>query len=105
MKKPKQLVDLVCDPRINESLPVQFEFEDKEFMVDVLQFLDLDDPSNIDFDNNRIRFALTGECFVLLLELNDGLEIMLEEFGETDFIGVTLPELLKAKWKPYRTKG
>lgn len=101
MKKPKELVELVCNPQINESLPVQFRFHDKGFIVDVMLFLDLDDPNNFDSENNRLRFARNGEGFFLLVDLSgDALNVMQEEFGDIDFIGVNLMDLVNANWEP-----
>ena len=101
MEIPDELLTLVGDPEINKSLPVQFQFEDKEFIVDVMLFLDLDDPENLDSENNRIQFARNGEGFVLLADLEtEGLRVMQEEFGDIDYIGVTILDLLEAKWQP-----
>ena len=100
MKLPDELVTLVGDPEINKSLPVQFQFEDKDFIVDIMLFFDLDDPENFDSENNRIRFARNGEGFILLADLGtEGLRIMQEEFGNIDYIGVTIFDLVKAKWQ------
>ncbi|MCC9609009.1 hypothetical protein LOC68_07390 [Blastopirellula sp. JC732] len=83
------------------GLPVQFEFEDKAFIVDVTLFLDLNDPANFDHENNRSRVARNGDGFFLFVDLKDEkLGILQEEFGDVDFPSVTLFDLLKARWTP-----
>ena len=101
MKIPNELSRLVHDKEINASLPLQFQFTKKAFIVDIMLFLDLDDPGNFDADRNLLRFALNGEGFFLLVDLaSEDLKVMLEEFGDIDYIGVTVNELLEAAWKP-----
>ena len=96
---PSELVQLVSDLRIRESLPGQFEFANKEGIVDLMEFLDLEDTSNFDVKNGRIRFARNGDGLFLYIDLNDGnLEVMQEEFDDICSIDVTLDDLLKARW-------
>ena len=95
-------MELVGDERIKASLPGQFEFADKEGIVDLMEILNLEDESNFDAKHGRIRFARNGDGFFLFVDLNDGnLEIMQEEFGDIYFIDVTLNDLLEARWRGF----
>lgn len=102
---PHELLEFVNDEHVRESLPIRFYFSDKEFILEIMLFFDLSDPSNFDTEHNYLRFARNGEGDVLLVDLNgDSLEIMQEEFllqeefADIDYIDLTLDDLCKAKW-------
>jgi len=96
---PKELLEFTNDKQMTESLPIRLSFSDKEFILEIMLFLDLSDPSNLDNELNYLRFARNGEGFVLLVDLNgDDFKIMQEEFDDIDHIGLTLSDLRKAEW-------
>ena len=81
------------------ALPIRLSFSDKEFILEIMLFLDLSDLSNLDKELNYLRFARTSEGFVLLVDLNgEDFKIMQEEFDDIDHLGLTLSDLRKAEW-------
>lgn len=99
LEVPDELLEFVNDKQMRESLPIRFHFSDKKFILEIMLFLDLNDPSNLDKELNYLRFARNGEGFVLLVDLNgNDLKILQEEFDDIDHIGLTLSDLLKAEW-------
>lgn len=98
-KVPLKLIEFVNDKHMKQSLPIRFRFADKPFILEVMELFDLSADSTCLSDNNRVRFARNGEGFVLIVDLNtDNLEIMQEEFGDIDYINLTLDDLCNAEW-------
>jgi len=95
---PAAIIDLFSDDAIQNSLPLVFRFSNVPFVLEIQYMLKLDDPQNYDIENKRLSFAVNGDGNTLLVDLGTGdLQIMQDEFGDVDYLGLTIRDLLDAE--------
>lgn len=94
---PKLLRDLYSNNSITKQIPAVFKFKNVGFVLEVRELLDVQDRDNYDVENNRLNFAINSDGFKLLIDLNtENLDILQDEFGDIDFIGIRVKDLLEA---------
>jgi len=98
---PPAILELCGDDAIQNSLPLEFRFSHVPFVLEIQYMLDLDDPQHYDVENKRLSFAVNGDGFTLLVDLGtEDLRIMQDEFGDVDYLGLTIRDLLDAEKSP-----
>ena len=92
---PAPLLELVDGNRLRDLCPMTIRFADIDWIFPVYEVSDPNDLSNYDSNNLRYRFALNDDGFPLHIDLStDRLEILLEEFGDVDKLGICVSDLL-----------
>lgn len=95
---PHTLLTLLSDDVLRRITPVAFDFKHVAFVLEIQHWLDIADPTNLDVANQRVAFAVTTDGFRIHANLaNSALDIVQEEFGGFDNIGVTIYDLLIAE--------
>ena len=98
---PEDVVRLYSDDAIRNMLPVEFRFSRVDFILDIQFLLSLEDSQNYDVGNERLYFAVNSDGNKLLIDLGtEALQVMQEEFGDIDYLGLTVRDLLEADKKP-----
>lgn len=89
---------LLNDSDLRKITPVAFDFKHVAFVLEIQYWLDVTDATNLDVVNQRVAFAVTTDGFRIHVSLaNSALEIVHEELGDFDNIGVTIHDLLIAE--------
>ena len=95
---PTGLTDLYADKSLSESLPAGFRFKHVRFVLEIQYLLDLQDPKNYSVEHKRLSFAINTDGFELLVDLgNEDLQILQNEYGDIDRLGLTIKDLLSAE--------
>jgi hypothetical protein len=95
---PAALVTLLGDDGLREITPVEFCFAHVAFGLQVQCWLDITDATHFDVANQRVAFAVTTDGFTIYASLaNKALNIIQDEFGDSDYIGITIYDLLAAE--------
>jgi hypothetical protein len=97
LKIPRTIVELVCDDGLKNRMPLKFNLADRPFGIEIQYFLDLSNQKFIDSENGLVRFAVTTDGFDLLVNvMSESLEVLQEEFGSIDSLGISFRELVSA---------
>jgi hypothetical protein len=95
---PAALLNIFTNNSLMNSLPAGFRFRHVGFPLEIQYLLDISDPKHYDVDHRRLSFAVNTDGFELLVDLNTkDLEILQNEYGDIDNIGITLNDLLNAE--------
>jgi len=81
--------------------PFPARFETRRSVIDIQYFLTAEQQKQQDNDNGLFVFAVNTDGFDLIIDTNSkSADIHQREFGDIDFIGITLNNLLKASVVP-----
>lgn len=94
---PEIVSNFVNSANLRSRMPIRFVLKNRPFILDVQYFLDILNSTNIDVLNARLRFAVTTDGFELLVSLKSAeLEILQDEFGDIDSLGILMTDLIEA---------
>ena len=95
---PQVIIDLFTDIEVKGLMPTRFRFDHIAYALELQYLLDITNPENFDVANGRCRFAVTTDGFELLVDLNsEKLEILQDEFGDLDSLGISFKDLIEAE--------
>lgn len=95
MPCPQSLLELVDGNLLRDLCPLTVRFTDVEWIFPVFEVADPNDLANYDNENLRYRFARNDDGFPLHIDLStERLEVLLEEFGDVDSLGIGVADLL-----------
>jgi hypothetical protein len=98
---PPALGRLLGDDSLRATLPVGYRFAHVSFALEIQYMLSLEEAKNYDVDNKRLAFAVSTDGHELLVDLSDQeLRMMQNEFGDVDYIGITIQDLLDGSRTP-----
>ena len=99
---PGPLAALFADSAIQQTAPIEFSFTHVPFVLEIQVWLSPNDVSNYHVDRGLVAFGITPAGNTVLADLsNDDLNIIQDERGDFDAIGISVPDLLSAKWRGY----
>lgn len=79
-------------------VPTGFKFSHVLYALEIQYLLDACDIKNHDIENNLCSFAVTTDGYKLLVNLNtENLQVLQNEFGDIDDLGITMKDLLEAE--------
>ena len=88
---PKQLEVFFQNPI---PIPLSFSFKDKPFILEIQEFLNLDNVKESDIKNQLLPFAINSDGFKIYVDLKDkNLALLQEEYGDIDSICIGVEEL------------
>jgi len=94
---PDALEKLLENQAMRAALPASFRFTTVPFTLEIQYLTNLEDQGNYDLDNKRVVFAITTDGHGLVADLSDQeLKIMQSEFGDVDYLGITVQNLRDA---------
>jgi hypothetical protein len=94
---PDALEKLLADQSLRAALPACFRFTSVPFVLEIQYLTNLEDPANYDLANNRVVFAISTDGHGVIADLSDHeLKIMQSEFGDVDYLGITVQDLRDA---------
>lgn len=97
-KLPDSIIKLLSDDAFKKKVPIRFRLKEHSFLFEIQYLLDITNVENYNVAEGRIKFAVTPDGFQLLVDLNsEGLDILQDEFGEIDNLGVSIDDLLEAE--------
>ena len=99
---PTGLAALFADSAIQQTAPIEFSFKHVPFVLEIQVWLSPDDVDNYDVDRGLVAFGITPDGNTVLADLSsDDLNIIQNERGDFDAIGISVSDLLSAKWRGY----
>lgn len=94
---PDSLEKLLADQSLRAALPACFRFTTVPFTLEIQYLTNLEDQRNYDLDNKRVVFAINTDGHGVVADLsNQELKILQSEFGDVDYLGITVQDLLDA---------
>lgn len=100
-KVPDSIIKLLSDDALIAQMPTRIRFENHSFVLELQYLLDITKVENYDVEKGRFKFAVTTDGLDLLVDLHSpGLDVLQDEFGEVDCLGVSINELLEAVKEP-----
>jgi hypothetical protein len=94
---PPSLEALLDVQSLRDALPVRFVFPNERFVYELRKLLSLEDERNYDTEKKQLAFALCTDGHRQIIDLSDeSLRLMQDEFGDIDYLGITIQDLLDA---------
>lgn len=101
IKVPESIINIIMNDSLKEQMPLRLRMKNHSFLLELQYFLDITNLDNFDSSTNRIKFAVTTDGFELLVDLNtESLNILQDEFGDVDSLGVSFNDLVEAEKEP-----
>lgn len=98
LKIPMAITDLLINSAARNQAPLRFILKDKPFNIKIQYFLDIESIENHNPSNGIIKFAVTTDGFDLLVNTrSEGLDILQDEFGSFDELGISFLDLIDAQ--------
>lgn len=95
---PAGLRKLLADASLRALLPARAELSDT-LVVEIQYFLDIDDHNNWRPEQWWVAFAVNTDGCTLLVDLqSEDEQVLQDEEGNVEAIGVALVDLLRAEW-------
>lgn len=95
---PSPLLEFLSNDLVRGSMPARFQTKNFDFVVEIQYLLDIDAAANFRPARNQVAFAVTTDGHDLLVSVDDETcEILQDEFGDVDSIGVSVSDLLSGK--------
>jgi hypothetical protein len=92
---PDALLELLADDSLAAAMPAGFRLAHVEYVVELQYLLSLRDRENYDVSRKRVACAVTTDGCRLLVDLSSkDLDLLQDEFGDVESIGVTVKQLL-----------
>lgn len=96
---PAALVEFLGKLSTWKSFPLVFRFSHLPFILEIQYLLSLGDEQNYDVERKRMAFAVNSDGATLLVDLGtERLDILQEDFGYCDTLGLSVQYLLDAEW-------
>ena len=90
-------VNGLLSSELKSQLPLRFVLQRRPFNIEIQYLLDAADKKNYDVSSGRVRFAVTTDGFDLLVNaMSQDLEVLQDEFGSVDSLGISFMELVEA---------
>ncbi len=97
-KVPKNIIKLLSDNIFKKGMPVKLQSKQPSFFLELQYLLDIENTENFDVSGKKLKIAVTTDGFELLVDLSsNSLDILQDEFGEIDNLGVTVNDLVTSK--------
>lgn len=91
---PPSLIRFFNDQIVTQKKPIRLGWETQEFVLELQYCLDISDSKCFDIKNKRIKIAVTTDGFDVLVDLGSrNLQVLQDEFGEIDELGLTMDDL------------
>ena len=101
MKIPKIISEFVSEAKPLQ--PLIIKPKKVPWVVEIQFFLDLNSPENYIEEKNYLRFATTWDGNEMLFDLNkENYEILQDERGDIDSIGISIFDLLDCEKVSYK---
>jgi hypothetical protein len=98
-KTPEAIIELLSDDSF-KKMPTRLQLKQQAFVIDLQYLLDITNVENFDVSGGRFKFAVTTDGFELLVDLkSDNMDILQDEFGDIDSLGITVRDLVEASKK------
>ena len=94
---PRPLLELIDSGLLRDLCPLTIRFANVEWIFPIQEVHDPSDVAKYDEENQRYQFALNDDGFPLHIDLaSERLEILQEEFGNVDSLGIGVVDLLNS---------
>lgn len=95
---PSPLLEFLSSELVRGSMPARFQADNAEFVVEIQYLLDIDAAANFRPDRRQVAFAVTTDGHDLLVSVDDETcEILQDEFGDVESIGVSISDLISGQ--------
>jgi hypothetical protein len=92
-----EMINELLGDDLKAQLPLRFILRRRPFNIEIQYFLDITNAENSDVASGLFKFAVTTDGFDLLVNTNSqDLEVLQDEFGFIDSLGISFMELVEA---------